>query len=240
MSPYLRKVKTGSGATAVQIVEKRHGQRTIVEHLGSAHTDAELAALVEIGIVKLNAGQDRLDLGVDEQGSPVGAPAVVQTMTSRLLMDVIRASWERLGFDAIADEAFFQLVAARLVEPTSKADSLRVIAGLGVDPVHLSTVKRCLQRCGDKDYRQQVTDACFRHVWAGAGGDVSLLLYDVTTLYFEADKEDQLRKVGFSKERRVDPQIVVGVRHEALCVRREVRGLPRLSVAGDGVKLRAA
>lgn len=37
------------------------------------------------------------------------------------------------------------------------------------------------------------------------------LLYDVTTLYFEAEKEDGLRKVGYSKERRVDPQIVVGL-----------------------------
>ncbi len=33
----------------------------------------------------------------------------------------------------------------------------------------------------------------------------------MTTLYFEAEKEDDLRKVGFSKERRVDPQIVVGL-----------------------------
>lgn len=31
------------------------------------------------------------------------------------------------------------------------------------------------------------------------------------TLYFEAEKEDGLRTVGFSKERRVDPQIVVGL-----------------------------
>ncbi len=42
-------------------------------------------------------------------------------------------------------------------------------------------------------------------------GDLNLLLYDVTTLYFEAEKEDELRKVGYSKERRVDPQIVVGL-----------------------------
>ena len=30
-------------------------------------------------------------------------------------------------------------------------------------------------------------------------------------MYFEAEKEDGLRKVGYSKERRVDPQIVVGL-----------------------------
>lgn len=47
---------------------------------------------------------------------------------------------------------------------------------------------------------------CFAH--ARTNGDVSLMPYDVTTLYFEADSEDELRKVGYSKERRVDPQIV--------------------------------
>ena len=43
-----------------------------------------------------------------------------------------------------------------------------------------------------------------------ARGHLAGALYDVTTLYFEAEKEDRLRKVGYSKERRVDPQIVVG------------------------------
>lgn len=38
---------------------------------------------------------------------------------------------------------------------------------------------------------------------------MSLLLYDVTTLYFEAENEDDLRTIGYSKERRMDPQIVV-------------------------------
>lgn len=49
-----------------------------------------------------------------------------------------------------------------------------------------------------------------RGAHAATIGDVSLVLYDVTTLYFEAEKEDDLRKVGYSKERRVDSQIVVG------------------------------
>ena len=210
MSPFLRKVRTASGAVAVQIVEKKHGQRRILEHLGSAHSQAELAALVEIGTQKLNAGQEQLDLGLDEGGAPAGA-AVVESSRSQLLIEVIRGSWERLGFGVIDDEAFFQLVLARLVEPTSKLDSLRVINELGLVPVHLSTVKRCLKRCATQEYRAQFAAACFQHVWSDAGGDVSLLLYDTTTLYFEAENEDGLRKVGYSKERRVDPQIVVGL-----------------------------
>ena len=210
MSPFLRKVKTASGAVAVQIVEKKHGQRRILEHLGSAHSQAELAALVEIGTQKLNAGQEQLDLGLDERGAPAGV-AVVQGSSSQLLIEVTRGSWERLGFGVIDDEAFFQLVLARLVEPTSKLDSLRVINELGITPSHHNTYYKALKRCAGKDYRAQLAAACFQHVWSDTGGDVSLLLYDTTTLYFEAEKEDGLRKVGYSKERRVDPQIVVGL-----------------------------
>jgi hypothetical protein len=66
-----------------------------------------------------------------------------------------------------------------------------------------------LKRAGVGGYRDQVAAACFGH--AATAGDVSLCLYDVTTLYFEVEKEDDLRKVGYSKERRVDPQVVVGL-----------------------------
>jgi hypothetical protein len=58
-------------------------------------------------------------------------------------------------------------------------------------------------------YRDQIAALCFEH--AVTSGDVSLVLYDTTTLYFEAEYEDDLRKVGYSKERRVDPQVVVGL-----------------------------
>jgi len=164
VSPYLRKVKTRSGATAVQIVEKRHGQRVIVEHLGSAHTDAELAALMRAGHDKLHAGQPALELGIDPHGAPVGAVAVVAGTRSKLLTDAIRASWGRLGFTVIDDEAFFQLVAARLVEPTSKRDSIRVINQLGMHAFHENTYYATLRSCMAGDYREQIAKACFTHV----------------------------------------------------------------------------
>ena len=70
-------------------------------------------------------------------------------------------------------------------------------------------MKRTLARAQRLDYRGQIAGACFAH--AAHGGDLSLVLYDVTTLYFEAEHEDDLRKVGYSKERRVEAQIVVGL-----------------------------
>ena len=64
MSPHVRKAKTASGATAVQIVEKRSGVRRILAHLGSAHDELELAVLVAAARERIQAGQ-ALDLCVD-------------------------------------------------------------------------------------------------------------------------------------------------------------------------------
>jgi hypothetical protein len=59
---FVRKVKTASGATAVQIVEKRHGVRRIVAHVGSAHDEAELAVLMTSARDRIHSGQQALDL----------------------------------------------------------------------------------------------------------------------------------------------------------------------------------
>lgn len=208
---FVRKVKTASGAIAVQIARRESRRDVVVEHLGSAHTEAELAALVQAGRRKIEEGQGVLDLGLDAKQDP--DVAIVQTKTSRLLIEAVATAWRDLGFGVITDEAFFQLVLARVVEPTSMLDSVRVLTELGLTPAHRNTFSATLRRAGQRGYRDQIAKACFND--AAAWGDVSLCLYDVTTLYFEAEKEDEgkdgLRKVGYSKERRVDPQIVVGL-----------------------------
>ena len=203
----MRKVNTASGAVAVQIARRENRRDVVIEHLGSAHDPLELAALVQIGRRKIEEGQGVLDLGLDAKDDPTRA--LVQSSSSQLLVDVIRVAWDTLGFDVIADEAFFQLVLARLVEPTSMSDAARVLDDIGITPAHRNTFTASLRRCAKREYRDKIAEACFAH--AMSAGDVSLVLYDVTTLYFEAEKEDDLRKVGYSKERRVDPQIVVGL-----------------------------
>ncbi len=85
----------------------------------------------------------------------------MESSRSQLLIEVIRGSWERLGFGVIDDEAFFQLVLARLVEPTSKLDSLRVITELGLAAPHRNTFTNALKRCAGKDHRAQLAAACF-------------------------------------------------------------------------------
>ncbi len=231
MSPYVRRVRTASGAVAVQVAEKIDGKVRVIKHVGSAHTDGELAVLHEIGVRLIRPGQGLLDIDIAPQvsvddvanwtkkedqpkkrGRGPGSASGGKTVGSaaRLLWEVLQDSYRRLGFDtAIDDDAFEQMVLARLVKPTSKLACIEVLESIGIKPKSYATLKRCLTRINDDDYRERVAQACFSHVLTK--GDLSLVLYDVTTLYSSADEEDDLRKVGFSKERRVDPQVVVGL-----------------------------
>ena len=258
---FIRRVRTTSGATAVQIAEYVEGRQRIVEHVGSAHTQVELGILMAKARELLEpSGQVALDLDVEaaapvtallaepvpgraqpglfpvagearaaggQAAVPTGAARVVAT-DMRVLFEALAGVYSGLGFDAVGDEVFRDLVLARIVEPTSLLDAARVLTDLGRTPVSYATMRRTLARAvatdtqpagpadrvqasgpGVGSYRDQIAASCFTH--ALTSGDVSLVLYDVTTLYFEAEKEDDLRKVGFSKERRVDPQIVVGL-----------------------------
>ena len=195
----------------MQVVDKSGGRRTILAHLGSAHDEAELAALMEIGRARLAPGQQSLDLESLASPAEAGPVALAGRRRCELLWEVLTSAWRDLGLDEAVggDEGFKQMVLARLVEPTSKADTIRVISELGVEAVSIRTLFRSLARCQERGWRAAIQAALHSHVTRL--GDLSLLLYDVTTLYFEAEREDGLRRVGFSKERRVDPQVIVGM-----------------------------
>lgn len=213
MSPYIRKVKTTSGATAVQIVEKRSGVRRILEHLGSAHGEADLAVLMQAAQDRLNAGQQAFDLGLattDPGTAPSLGPAVVAGTRSEVLWEVLAEAYSRLGFDALADEAFKSMVLARLVEPASKAATVGILEDLGFPAPHRNTLSAALKRCQGRDYRDSLAKACLAHS-VRTSGTSAMVLYDVTTLHFENEDEDELRRVGMSKEHRVDPQVQVGL-----------------------------
>jgi Transposase DDE domain len=239
-SRFVRRVRTASGAVAVQLVVKDHGEVVEIEHIGSAHSDAELALLLVAARERLQPGQQALDLGElaaeparvsdiadwtrPDLDRPPAAPAptpgpgrpradrvggrVIGT-SALTLWNVLLDAYARLGFDALDDVAFRAMTLARVIEPTSKADTVRVLEEIGAPAPAVRTLFRALTRCAEEDYRGRLAKACLAQ--ATRGGVLGLVLYDVTTLHFEAENEDALRKVGMSKERRVDPQIQVGL-----------------------------
>jgi transposase len=200
---YIRKVKTSSGATAVQIAYKDHGRVVKIVHIGSSHTEDELRILLELARKQLHANQ--LDLFPDPQSSlRVG----MKRSFSDLLWKTLKEQYNQMGFSQLEDGVFESIVLARIVEPTSKVDSLRVMTDLGVEQFKKTTLFRCLSKVIEKDYRKALSQVCFQYA---ARDGLSLVLYDVTTLYFEAEREDTYRKPGLSKERRLEPQIIIGL-----------------------------
>jgi Transposase DDE domain len=206
--PYVRTVRTSSGAMAVQIVYSYHRGSRQIEHIGSAHDETELELLKAVARQRLAAGQGELDLGL-KAGAP-GGPLPIRSARMGCLLDALDRGYRVLGLDAAAgrDEVFFQLVAARIIEPVSKLDSLRVLEEAGVAPASYPTVNRRLRVYAKDSWRQQISAACAAH--AGLG-PASLVLFDVSTLYFETDAGDGFRESGFSKERRLEPQITIGL-----------------------------
>ena len=208
---YVRTVKTSSGATAVQIVwSSRRGSRSI-EHLGSAHDEAQVEALKAAAAQRLAEGQGTLDLGLNTAGTDGDPLEILSSQSSHLWEGLCRA-YGVLGFDAVlgGDEVLRDLVLARIIEPTSKIDAERVLTETGVAAASYRTVKRRLPVIAKAAVRQSLSAACAAH--AGLG-PASLVLFDVSTLYFETDTGDGFREPGFSKERRLEPQITLGPAH---------------------------
>lgn len=182
---FVRKVRTVSGAVAVQVVAKDGRREVVVEHVGSAHDDAHLGILLERANAVVHAGQEMLDFdvparvarvgdvadwtalkpegqlefpdtGPDGAGGAAGSVAARDVRpvagagrtvgtSSRLLYDVLGDVYDWLGFGVVGDLVFRDLVIGRIVEPTSKLDSLRVLEDLGADPVSYPTVMRHLR-----------------------------------------------------------------------------------------------
>ena len=218
----MRTVKTASGAVAVQIVHaNRRGSREI-EHIGSAHTPGEIEVLRTVAQQRLHRNQDMLDLDDGQLGDE---EAPILASQARHLWETLRTAYRALGLDrACGDEVFAQLVLARVIEPTSKLDSIRVLTELGIGAPSYPTIKRRLPEYATPQWRQRLARACADHVGLGPA---TLVLYDCSTLYFEIDEGDGFREPGFSKERRLEPQITVGLLTD-------VRGFPLQVHAFDG------
>jgi hypothetical protein len=209
---YVRTVRTSSGAVAVQVVWKSSRGSRDIEHLGSAHTDAEVELLKAVAAQRIAAGQDQLPLDI----SAALEPAALEITSSRMgrLLDAIAAVYRQLGFEKACgrDVVFEQLVTARIIEPTSKQDAARVLAEAGVRALSYRTVKRRLPGYAKQEWRDRLSGACAA---AAQLGPSALILYDVTTLWFETDTGDGFREPGFSKERRLEPQITIGLLTDA-------------------------
>lgn len=219
---YIRKKKYPSGNLGIIVVEKVSGKMKELATIGIAKTDDEIEDLVSQGREWIDREQQRrhprLDLFGEErercEAERLNAEQFLSNITNitidgaDLILDRV---FDNVGFNRIEDEVFRKLVKARLSYPASKAATVEYLKNHFDDDVSLSKIYRYLDRLSDSQH-QIVQDISVEHTRQILGGHIGVLFYDVTTLYFEADYEDDLRKTGFSKEgRHKNPQIILGL-----------------------------
>jgi hypothetical protein len=148
---FIRQVKTKSGAIAIQIAYKRYGKIVKIEHIGSAHNKQEEDVLVSLANHRLHANQPSL---FNNTINPLKLN--LESSSSNLLRKTLLNQYDYLGFNQLKDEIFALLCVARIVEPTSKLDSIRVLADLGIDNIDKNKLYRCLKRVINNDYRKTI------------------------------------------------------------------------------------
>ena len=162
----------------MQIVHgSRRGSRDI-EHFGSAHDDAELEVLKAAARQRLVEGQGVLDLDLDA----VAGSGPLEIVSSRMghLWDALCRTYQLLGFDQTTggDSVFRDLVLARIIEPTSKQDSLRVLGEVGVVPPAYRTLNRRLAVYATPEWRQKIAAACAANAGLGPAS-LALIIHRV-------------------------------------------------------------
>jgi len=219
---FIRKKKYPSGNVGVIVVEKVHGMMRELHTVGIATDEDEIEALVSKGVEWIDREstrrQPRLDLFGDELQECEQEYLEMERVLSNvsnvflngadLLLDHV---FDIVGFNRIEDTVFRKLVKARLSYPASKAATVEYLKNHFDEDLNLSRIYRYLDKLSDRQH-EIVQDVSVHHTRKILGGSVGVLFYDVTTLYFEADREDDLRKTGFSKEgRHHNPQIILGL-----------------------------
>lgn len=210
----IRKVRTASGATAIQIIQYKQGKRVVLQHVGSAHTDTEIGTLYK------QAEKIREELCIqpslfsetnDDSEQFISSDQLnLEAVTHRFSYEALRKCSQQCGLYFL-HSLYQDLALMRIIEPTSKlrtADLLERYFGV-------SYAERTVYRLLPKliDHKKAIEEAAYHTACKHFGESFALVLYDVTTLYFESHKpDDDLQARGFSKDdKSKQPQIVIGL-----------------------------
>ena len=219
---YVRTKKNKSGTTSVVVVDKSQGRYKEIKTIGIAKSESEVEALTGRARQWIAERQEQQYPTLDFEGRSEEAKRrereeierVVSSIENILLNGcelVLDRVFDLVGFNAIEDKVFRQLVRSRLSYPASKAATVEYLKNHFDEDVDLSKIYRYLDKLNDR-YKDTVQDISVRHTMDLHGGHIGVMFYDVTTLYFETDRQDDLRKTGFSKEgRHSNPQIILGL-----------------------------
>ena len=212
---FVRKLRNRSGSVSIQIISKDSGKYRVVETVGTAKEPEKIEKLIVEAKNRINypANQPQLfsmlsktDLAIENFVAGL-SNSQIHTIGPELIFGTL---FDRLGFGVIKEKLFRHITIARLAYPTSKLKTVDYLYRYRGIVTEIDTVYRFLDKLHNK-YKETVERVAYEYTKCTLK-HISVVFYDMTTLYFEAEDEDDLRKIGFSKDGKFQkPQIMLGL-----------------------------
>ncbi|MFO8067519.1 MAG: IS1634 family transposase [Bacteroidales bacterium] len=211
---FIRKKPNASGSLSIQIIQKSRGKYKVVKTVGCATMQHEIENLVNLAkqeIEKLSSQPKLFESEFDTTVEKVFASlqnANIRTVCPEIIFGKI---YDYIGFGVIKEPLFRHLVIARISFPLSKLKTVEYLYRYQGANLDIDSVYRFLDKLNNK-IKTRVEQIAFAYTKKVLNGNISIVFYDMTTLYFEASDEDDLRKTGFSKDGKHQcPQIFIGL-----------------------------
>lgn len=212
---FVRKNKNRSGSVSVQIILKDKGKYRVFETVGTSKDPDEIEKFVFEARNKiifpshqrpLFSLLSKDDLAVKNFLEKI-SNLQVHTIGPELIFGTL---FDRIGFNIIKDDLFRHITISRLAYPTSKLKTVDYLYRYQGINIQVDSVYRFLDKLNDK-YKDTVEKVAYAYT-KKILKQVAVVFYDMTTLYFETEDEDDLRKIGFSKDGKFqNPQIMLGL-----------------------------
>lgn len=208
----IRIVKTASGSRAVQIVFYADRKTKIFKHVGSGNSDEQIEELRLIATDLIESVSPLLPFDNEPKFHNLFSVDKCDFIGIyySFFYEVISELMVQIGLDKIRKKLLLDLVIIRILEPASKLRSILLIEQyFGIKHRRQTFYESAPKWLNLKEKTESVVmDFAKQHY----DFNFDLLFYDVTTLYFETFKEDELRKNGFSKDNKSQqPQILVAL-----------------------------
>lgn len=209
---FVRKKKNTSGTISIQIISK-YPKYHVVQTVGCSKNENEIKELVKKAQTLIDTNfntQKQLDFGYSKKDKDVIESVVnakVWTVGPSIVLGNI---FDRIGFDKIGNHLFKKLAITRIVYPVSKLKTTKYLERHLNYHVSTQTIYNFLDKLHDT-HKQEVEAIAYAHT-KKILKQITVVFYDMTTLYFEIKEEDDLRKIGFSKDGKFQkPQIMLGL-----------------------------
>ena len=213
---FTRRKHNRSGTISVVVVDKSGGRFTEIHRVGVARSEEEAVALEAAGRhwIDTYGGQQLIDFECKAETELRTAEDVLSGVKSARLtavQTIINKVYDSIGFNEIKDEELRHLVIGRICQPMSKKATVDYLRRHFKNDVSLQKIYRYMDKLYNTQ-RERVQEISVRHTKQLFGGNIGILFYDVTTLYFETTDKDDLRNNGFSKDgKNANPQVVLGL-----------------------------